>query len=88
MVKKNTLNNYTLENVRRSREYQAILTDLTIEGVVPLDVAETLLGYEIPDYLKSPSGKSVERKPAAAPSKKKEKDTAKAEEKDSLFKEE
>lgn len=70
MTRKNTLNNYILDNARKSREYQAVITDLAIEGAIPLEAAERILGYEIPEYLKSPSGKSVERK-AARPAKKK-----------------
>ncbi len=65
MTRKNTLNNMTLDNLRKTREYQAVITDLALEGIISLDVAESLLGYEIPEYLHSPSGKQVERKKAA-----------------------
>lgn len=58
-MKKNTLNNMILENVRGTHAYQAVITDLALEGVIPVGVAESLLGYEIPEYLHSPSGKTV-----------------------------
>lgn len=60
-MKKNTLNNMILENVRGTQAYQAVITDLALEGVVPIGVAESLLGYEIPEYLRSPSGKTVQK---------------------------
>ncbi len=61
MTRINTLNNLQLENMRRTHEYQAVITDLALEGAIPLSAAEALLGYEIPSYLHSPSGKCVER---------------------------
>lgn len=61
MPRKNTLNNMMLENIRNTQSYQAIMTDLAIEKVVPLETAERLLGYEIPEYLHSPGGSHVER---------------------------
>lgn len=64
-MRRNTLNNMILENIRKSQAYQAILTDLAIEEVIPVDVAERLLGYEIPGYLHSPQGKSIRRAPLA-----------------------
>ena len=67
MTRKNTLNNLQLENMRKTKEYQSIITDLALEGVISLSVAESLLGYEIPEYLRSPSGKHAEREKAAAP---------------------
>ena len=60
-MRKNTLNNVTLDNIRRTQAYQAVMTDLAIEKVVPLETAERLLGYEIPEYLHSPGGRHVER---------------------------
>ena len=42
-------------------------------------MAESLLGYEIPEYLKSPSGKSVSRKADVKQSAKKKKDSGQTE---------
>ena len=61
MSRKNTLNNITLENARKTQAYQSVITDLAIEGVIALDAAERLLGYEIPEYLHGPTGKCVKR---------------------------
>lgn len=61
MARKNTLNNMILDNIRHTHAYQAVITDLAIEGVIPVDAAERLLGYEIPEYLHSPQGKSIDR---------------------------
>ena len=66
MTRKNTLNNLQLENMRRTKEYQSVITDLALEGAISLSVAESLLGYEIPEYLHSPSGKRAERGKAAS----------------------
>ena len=60
-MKRNILNNMMLENIRNTQAYQAVMTDLAIEKVVPLETAEMLLGYEIPEYLHSPGGRHVER---------------------------
>lgn len=72
MTRRNTLNNMQLGNIRKTQGYQAVITDLAIEGVVPLEAAERLLGYSIPDALKTPGGGHVSRKAA-------QKDAAKAE---------
>ena len=61
MTRKNTLNNLQLGNARKTQVYQAVVTDLAIEGIIPLETAESLLGYEIPDYLRSPDGKGIGR---------------------------
>lgn len=62
IARKNTLNNMILDRIRRSQTYQAIITDLAIEGAIPRNVAEALLCYEIPEYLKTPSGKTISGK--------------------------
>ena len=61
MLVKNTLNNMALRNYRHDRMYQAIITDLTLLGIVPEDKAEMLLGYEVPDYLNLPDGTSINK---------------------------
>lgn len=61
MTRKNTLNNLQLGNARKNQVYQAVITDLAIEGIIPLGTAESLLGYEIPEYLHVPDGKAVSR---------------------------
>lgn len=54
MYKKNTLNNIILSNKRKDPVYQAVLTDLALAGAIDIKIAEALLGYQIPDYLKLP----------------------------------
>lgn len=56
MLRRNTLNNITLANQRRTPVYQAVITDLAITGNIPREDAEMLLGYKIPEYLKTPDG--------------------------------
>ena len=58
-LRRNTLNNMTLDNLRKDRVYQAIITDLALTGNISRSDAEILLGYEIPEYLKSPEGDTV-----------------------------
>ena len=58
--RKNLHTNITLENCRRDRVYEAIITDLTITGIVPVTTAEMLLGYSIPSYLHTPDGKTID----------------------------
>ena len=58
--RKNLHTNITLENCRRDRVYEAIITDLTITGIVPVATAEMLLGYSIPSYLHTPDGKTID----------------------------
>jgi len=56
---RNTLNNMTLDNIRKDRIYQAVITDLALTGNISKTDAESLLGYEIPEYLKSPEGDTI-----------------------------
>ena len=67
------MNNLQMENIRKTQAYQAVITDLALEGVISASVAESLLGYEIPDYLHSPSGKTIQREQPKAASAKEEK---------------
>ena len=55
MTRRNTLNNIILGNKRKDPVYQAVLTDLALAGAVDIKVAEALLGYKIPDYLRLPN---------------------------------
>ena len=57
-LRRNTLNNVTMDNIRGTQTYQTIITDLAIKGAIDRDIAESLLGYEIPYYLHTPDGKS------------------------------
>ena len=59
-ISKNTLNNMMMENQRRTPLYQAIITDLVIQGCISKEVGETLLGYKIPSFLHTPDGKCLE----------------------------
>ena len=65
MLKRNLLNNMAIQNHRKSPLYQAVITDLAIEGVIARDKAEAILGYEIPSSLRGPTGKTLEEKGAA-----------------------
>lgn len=58
-ISRNTLNNMIMENQRKTPMYQAIITDLAIVGAIDKKDAEMLLGYPIPDYLKTPNGKCI-----------------------------
>lgn len=58
-LRRNTLNNMTIDNLRKDRVYQAIITDLALTGNISRSDAEMLLGYEIPEYLKSPEGDTI-----------------------------
>lgn len=51
MARKNRLNNRMLRNMRREPEYQAVITDLTLLGVITKEQARKVLGYDVPDYL-------------------------------------
>ena len=81
VTRKPTLNNMSIQNYRKNPLYQAIVTDLCLEGIVPKDRAEEMLGYEIPSFMKGPTGRTLEaeaskpqpkKKEAAAPTEKKE----------------
>lgn len=51
MARKNRFNNRMLRNMRREPEYQAVITDLTLLGVITKEQAHKVLGYDVPDYL-------------------------------------
>ena len=51
MARKNRLNNRMLRNIRRETEYQAVITDLTLLGIITKEQAHKVLGYDVPDYL-------------------------------------
>ena len=40
-----------LRNMRKEPEYQAVITDLTLLGVITKEQAHRVLGYDVPDYL-------------------------------------
>lgn len=46
-----------MENTRKDRVYQTLVTDLTLAGVITKELGERLLGYEIPSYLVLPKEK-------------------------------
>lgn len=54
--RKNTLNNMSIQTYRRNPLYKAIIIDLALEGAIARDKAEAILGYEIPSFIKGPSG--------------------------------
>ena len=51
MARKNRLNNRMLRNMRKEPEYQAVITDLTLLGIITEEQAHKVLGYDVPDYL-------------------------------------
>lgn len=53
-MRRNRLNNMNMRNLRNKPEYQAVITDLALIGVIDIDVANNLLGYKIPDEIKKP----------------------------------
>lgn len=58
-ARRNTLNNMIMDRERSGSVYQTVITDLALEGIIPRDKAEGLLGYEIPSYLRSGSGRQL-----------------------------
>ena len=64
-ARKPTLNNMSIQVHRRNALYQAVITDLCLEGIIPKGTAEGILGYEIPASMKSPTGKTAATAAAA-----------------------
>lgn len=58
-VGRNTLNNMMMSNNRKTQIYQTLITDLVISGNISKEDGEMLLGYEIPNYLKTPDGRTL-----------------------------
>ena len=52
------LNNKSMRNLRRSQEYQCIVIDLAMLGIVSKEEAELLIGSGIPEGLILPNGKN------------------------------
>ena len=62
-ISRNILNNMMMDNQRKNPLYQTIITDLAITGNIDKEDAEMLLGYEIPSFLHTPDGQSIEEVP-------------------------
>ena len=62
-ISRNILNNMMMDNQRKNPLYQTIITDLAITGNIDREDAEMLLGYEIPSFLHTPDGQSIEEVP-------------------------
>lgn len=62
-ISRNILNNMMMDNQRKNPLYQTIITDLAITGNIDREDAEMLLGYEIPSFLHTPDGQSIEEAP-------------------------
>ena len=77
--RKSNLNNMSIQNYRKNPLYQAVVTDLCLEGVIPKDKAEAILGYEIPSSMKGPTGRTLEAEAAKPQSVKKKKDSGQTE---------
>lgn len=65
-MRRNVLTNISMENIRKEKIYQCIITDLKNVGVLSKEKAEGLLGYEIPDFLKLPNTLAKEEKKVTA----------------------
>ena len=52
-----------MDNQRKNPLYQTIITDLAITGNIDREDAEMLLGYEIPSFLHTPDGQSIQEVP-------------------------
>lgn len=52
------LNNMNMRNLRRSQEYQCVIVDLAMLGIVSKEEAEMLLGAGVPMNLRLPNGKN------------------------------
>ena len=52
------LNNKSMRNLRRSQEYQCVVIDLAMLGIVSKEEAEMLIGSGIPEGLILPNGKN------------------------------
>lgn len=53
-----TLNNMNMRNIRRSQDYQCVIIDLAMLGIVSKEEAEMLLGSGVPMNLRLPNGKN------------------------------
>lgn len=62
-LRRNTLNNLMMDNQRKNPLYQTLITDLAITGNISREDAEMLLGYKIPEFLKTPDGESLAAEP-------------------------
>ena len=62
-LRRNTLNNLMMDNQRKNPLYQTLITDLAITGNIGREDAEMLLGYKIPEFLKTPDGESLAAEP-------------------------
>ena len=52
------LNNMNMRNLRRSQEYQCVIVDLAMLGIVSKEEAEMLIGSGVPLNLRLPNGKN------------------------------
>lgn len=43
-----------MENTRKDRVYQTLVTDLVLAGVITKELGERLLGCKVPNYLRLP----------------------------------
>lgn len=46
-----------MENTRKDRVYQTLVTDLVLAGVITKELGERLLGCKVPNYLRLPKEK-------------------------------
>lgn len=76
-MKRNILNNIIMGNKRKDPLYQTLITDLALAGVIERTVAEELLGYKIPSFLKLEDGRHFEDEPEKKVEKKEEKKDSK-----------
>ena len=58
MIGRCALNNMNMRNLRRSQEYQCVIIDLAMLGIVSKEEAEMLIGSGVPLNLRLPNGKN------------------------------
>lgn len=63
MKRRCLLNNLSMDVCRKDKVYAAVIIDLALAGAINKAVAENLLGYAIPDSVKSPFWYKEEKVP-------------------------
>lgn len=58
MVGSCRLNNKSMRNIRRSQEYQCLVIDFAMLGILSKEEAEMLIGAGLPKDLTLPNGKN------------------------------
>lgn len=84
-LKKSRLNNLKMGFQRNSVEYEAIMLDLYLIGILSKEAFESLTGRECPSYVNLPNGmKSIYCRPDEEEKKPEEEETTTTEEKEEV----